>query len=260
MFAISGVISGGNGQHSARMAAIPAIFRFGRGGSAKAQPKAVGAAADDAFAAAMRHSGRVRMYRRVIPLICIGLVVGPVLWSVVAPLARTASNVTVGAVSISGTRIRMDAPKLSGFNKDPKASEVTARDAVQDIKTPSVVELNKLAGRMEQETNSFMRVTAEWGRFDQTADKLDLKGDVKVRTDKGHEADLKSARVDTKSGDIVSQEAVEVRSKSGIINADSMVLKDNGKYVMFQGRVRSVFTPEEAEAEAQPQQTEKTQP
>jgi lipopolysaccharide export system protein LptC len=245
------------------MVAIPAIFRFRRGGRDKAQPTAVDAGSDiartdDAFDDALRHSRRVRFYRKAIPLICIGLVVGPVLWSVVAPLARTASNVTVGAVSISGTRIRMDAPKLSGFNKDQKAYEVTARDAVQDLKTPSVVELNKLTGRMEQETNSFMRVTAEWGRFDQTADKLDLKGDVKVRTDKGQEADLKSARIDTKSGDIVSQEAVEVRSRSGTINADSMMLKDNGKYVMFEGRVRSVFTPEEAEA--QPQQSETKKP
>jgi lipopolysaccharide export system protein LptC len=235
------------------MVAIPAILRSGGGGRIKAQP-----AAEDAFAAAMRHSRRVRAYRRLIPLICVGLVVGPMLWSIVAPLARTNANVTVGAVSISGTRIRMDAPKLSGFNKDQRGYEVTARDAVQDLKTPSVVELNQLAGRMEQEPNSFLRVTAIWGRFDQTIDKLDLKGEVRVRSDKGHEADLRSARVDTKSGDIDSREPVEVRSKTGTINADSMILRENGKYVMFEGRVRSVFVPEQAEPEQQ--KTETKQP
>jgi lipopolysaccharide export system protein LptC len=237
----------------AGMVTFPAIIRFRKGGSVKAQP-----VADDAFGAALRHSRRVRAYRRAIPLICGGLVVLPILWNVVAPLARTASNVTVGAISVSGTKIRMDAPKLSGFKKDQKSYEVTASDAIQDIKVPGVVELNRVNGRMEQDTNSFARVTADWGRFDQSADRLDLKGSVKVRTDKGHEADLKSARVDVKSGDIHTQEPVEIRSKSGTINADSMILRDNGKHAVFEGRVRSVFVPEETTE--QPQQAETKQP
>jgi lipopolysaccharide export system protein LptC len=232
------------------MIAVPAIFRPGKDGPVKAQPQA-----GDAFAAALRHSQRVRAYRKAIPMICVGMIVLPILWNVVAPLARTASNVTVGAISVTGTKIRMDAPKLSGFKKDQKSYEVTANDAVQDIKVPGVVELNRVNGRMEQETNSFARVTADWGRFDQSADRLDLKGSVKVRTDKGHEADLKSARVDIKSGDIHSQEPVEIRSKTGTINADSMILRDNGKHAVFEGRVRSVFVPEETDEQPQPAET-----
>jgi lipopolysaccharide export system protein LptC len=111
---------------------------------------------------------------------------------------------------------------------------------------------------MEQDTNSFARVTADWGKFDQTAERLELRGEVRVRTDKGYEADLKSARVDVKSGDIVSQEPVEVRSKSGTINADAMTIRDNGKHAVFEGRVRSVFIPEET-AEAAPATETKTQ-
>jgi lipopolysaccharide export system protein LptC len=232
--------------------AIPAFMRLGKGGTGQAQPMA-----EDAFAAAMRHSRRVRAYRRGIPVLCVGLIIGPILWNVVAPFARTVNNVTVGAISVEGTRIRMDAPKLSGFKKDQKSYEVTANDAVQDIKVPGVVELNRVSGRMEQDTNSFARVTADWGRFDQSADRLDLKGSVKVRTDKGQEADLKSARVDVKSGDILTQEPVEIRSKSGTINADSMILRDNGKHAVFEGRVRSVFVTEEVGE--QPQQAERRQ-
>jgi lipopolysaccharide export system protein LptC len=231
------------------MVAISALLRRSKGGTTKAQPTA-----EDAFTAAMRHSRRVRTFRKAIPVLCVGLIVLPVLWNVVAPLARTASNVSVGAISVEGTKIRMDAPKLSGFKKDQKSYEVTATDAVQDVKVPGVVELNRVSGRMEQDTNSFARVTADWGRFDQTADRLDLKGSVKVRTDKGQEADLKSARVDVKSGDIHSQEPVEIRSKSGTINADSMILRDNGKHAVFEGRVRSVFVPEDTGE--QPKQAE----
>jgi lipopolysaccharide export system protein LptC len=233
------------------MLASPAIARFWSGRRPSlAKPAAAGVRLDDAFRAAMRHSRRVRFLRRAIPTACVLLIVGPSLWNVVAPFATTAANVTVGAVSISGTRIRMDAPKLSGFKKDQKSYEVTARDAVQDLKSPNVVELNKVAGRMEQEANSFVRVTADWGKFDQSSDKLDLKGDVRVRHDKGYEADLRSARVDVKSGDIDTTEPVEIRSRSGTVNADSMILRDNGKHVVFTGRVRSVFVTEEAEVAA----------
>jgi lipopolysaccharide export system protein LptC len=206
------------------------------------------AAADDAYAAALRHSRRVRFLRKAIPVACAGGLVLPVLWGIVAPYARIAPDVQVGAVSIQGTKIRMDAPKLSGFKKDQKAYEVTAREALQDIKQPTVVELNNLNGRMEQETNSFARLTADWGRFDQTADRLDLKGAVRLRTDKGYEADLASARVDMKTGDIVTQERVEIRSKNGMIEADAMTVRENGKHAVFEGRVRSVFIHDETAA------------
>lgn len=212
---------------------------------------AASAAADDPYAIALRHSQRVRFLRKAIPMACIAGLVGPVLWGIVAPYARPSVDVKVGAVSISGTKIRMESPKLSGFRKDQKAYELTATEALQDIKVPTVVELNRLVGRMEQDANSFARLTADWGRFDQTADRLDLKGTIRMRTDNGYEADLLSARVDMKSGDITSTEPVEIRSKSGSINAERMTVKDNGRHSIFEGRVRSVFIHDESSADPQ---------
>ncbi len=203
----------------------------------------------DAYADAVRHSARVRRLRRAIPLVCAAGLALPVLWSVIAPFASTTADVRVGAVTVTGSKVRMESPKLSGFKKDQKAYEVTANDAVQDIKVPTVVELNGINGRMEQEANSFARITAEWGRFDQTADRLDLKGAIRVKTDKGYEADLSSARIDMKSGDVTSQERVEMRSKNGTINADAMAIRDNGKHAVFEGRVRSLFIHDESTAE-----------
>ncbi|MGL4240743.1 MAG: LPS export ABC transporter periplasmic protein LptC [Beijerinckiaceae bacterium] len=210
--------------------------------------------ATDAYRSALAHSRRVRFLRKAIPIACAIGLAGPVLWGLIAPFARTAADVNVGAVAISGTKIKMESPKLSGFKKDQKAYEVTAREAIQDLKQPTIVELNNINGRMEQESNSFARITADWGRFDQSADRLDVKGSIRLRTDKGQEADLLSARVDMKSGDMSTQEPVEIRSKNGTINADSMVVRENGKVAVFEGRVRSVFihdeTPSETKDEA----------
>ncbi len=69
----------------------------------------------------------------------------------------------VGPVSMAGTKVTMESPKLSGFKKDGKAYEVFARQAVQDIKTPTIVELNNLTSRLEQENKKFARLSADWG-------------------------------------------------------------------------------------------------
>jgi lipopolysaccharide export system protein LptC len=204
---------------------------------------------NDAFAIALRNSRRVRFLRRLIPLSCLAVFLGPIAWGIISPFASTAPEVKMGGVSVSGSKVIMESPKLSGFKRDQKSYEVTAAQAIQDIKVPSVVELNKLVARMEQEKNSFARLSSDWGRMDQTADRLDLKGNVRVKTDSGYEVDLQSAVVNMKSGDVTSTEPVKVRSKSATISADSVDVKDNGKHVVFQGRVHSVLTPPDEASE-----------
>jgi lipopolysaccharide export system protein LptC len=198
-----------------------------------------------AYDSALRHSRRVRFLRRMIPVSCVVALLGPLMWGIIAPFASTAPDIKIGAISVSGSKITMESPKLSGFKKDQKSYEVTAREAIQDIKAPSIVELNKLTARMEQEKNSFARMTSDWGKFDQGNDRLELKGNVRVRTDSGYEVDMLSAQVNMKSGDVVSTEPVTVRSKTGTISANQVEVKDNAKVVIFEGRVRSVFVPDE---------------
>jgi lipopolysaccharide export system protein LptC len=203
---------------------------------------AASAVESQAYRSAMRHSRRVRFLRKAIPMACLVAMVGPITWGIVSPFARPNVDVKVGPISVAGTKVTMEAPKLSGFKKDNKSYLVTADQAVQDLKLPSVVELNRLAARLEQEDKKFVRLKSDWGRFDQNSDRLDLKGNVLVRTDTGYEADLRSARVNVKSGDIVTTEPVAVRNSDGSsTTADTMEVKDNGKYVVFEGRVRSVL-------------------
>jgi len=221
--------------------------------AAALSPAAATMAFSGTYDDAIRHSRRVRFLRKAIPTACIAAIVGPIAWGIIAPFARTGIDVRVGPISVSGSKITMEAPKLSGFKKDQKAYEVTAASAVQDIKQPSIVELNDLKARMEQDDKKFARLTSEWGRFDQAADRLDLRGTVRVRTDNGYEADMLSARVNIKSGDLVSNEPVTVRSLTGSVSADRMEVLDNGKHAIFEGRVRSVFIHNEEPSAALPQ-------
>jgi lipopolysaccharide export system protein LptC len=212
------------------------ILKRGKG------PVAAAAPAEDAFAVAMRHSRRVRFLRKAIPAGCVGAVALSVMWSVLAPFTRSIANVSMGPINLSGSKITMEAPKLSGFRKDQKAYEVTAREAVQDVRKPSLIELIDLTANLETDPKQFARLEARTGLYDTAGERLDLKGDVTVRVDSGgYRIGMLSARVDMKSGNVDSNEAVTVSSAGGTIEADSVQVRENGKYIVFEGRVRSVF-------------------
>jgi lipopolysaccharide export system protein LptC len=53
--------------------------------------------------------------------------------------------------------------------------------------------------------------------------------------------DLDSALVDMKSGDMKSLEPVSARSASGTVSAEKVEVRENGKHIIFEGRVRSSF-------------------
>lgn len=197
---------------------------------------------EDPFAVAARHSRRVRFLRRAIPLGCAGAVALSVMWAVLAPFTRSIANVSIGPVNLSGSKITMEAPKLSGFRKDQKAYEVTAREAVQDVRKPTLIEMNDLAANLETDPKQFARLVARTGLYDTAGERLDLAGDVVVRMENGgYRIEMQAARVDMKSGNVDSNQGVTVNSDNATIEAETMRIRENGKHIVFEGRVRSSF-------------------
>src|SRR5262245_33693808 len=92
----------------------------------------------EAFGAAQRHSRRVYFLRRALP-VAVGIgVVFMVLWTWIDPLRLMRGlPIDVGRISISGTKLTMDAPKLKGFSRDGRPYTVTAEEAAQDLTRPN---------------------------------------------------------------------------------------------------------------------------
>lgn len=198
-----------------------------------------GSRSASAFAAARRHSRFVRIVRRVIP-IAAGL--GFVSF-VVAPLLNPFSAIgglSMGPISLSGTKVTMENPKLTGFRKDNRPYEVTADSAVQDIRKPNVVDLNMMKARLDMESG-WVKLESKGGIFDSQKEQMQLSQDIKVSNKDGHEAFLKSADIDFKAGTIRSKEPVRVSMGSITINADSLDVSDNGKIIVFSGRVSTLI-------------------
>lgn len=200
-----------------------------------------------AFRAARRHSRVVRLLRRAIPVgAALGLAV-LVLAPVLNPF-RAIGNLSLGPISLQGSKVTMERPKLTGFRKDNRPYEVTAVSAAQDIRKPNLVEMNQMKARLELESGGWVRLESKTGIFETQKEQMQLSEQIKVATDAGYEAFLKSADIDFKAGTIRSKEPVEVNMGTITIKADTLDVSDNGKIIVFNGRVSTLI---ESSEEAQ---------
>ena len=199
---------------------------------------------------ALRHSAQVRLLRRVIP-VAAGVAVLGIAAIVFNPFSARIPSVSIGPVSVSGTKVTMENPRLSGFKKGDRGYEVTAESALQDVRKPALVELQTMKGRLAtDDKGGFVTMEAKGGLFDTTKESLNLDGDILLRTDKGEEIRLKSAAVDFKAGAVKSSDAVTVTVPSGTLTADSLNVVYNGMVISFVGNVHALFRGQDKKAPA----------
>lgn len=191
-----------------------------------------------AFRAARRHTLLVRVLRKAIPITAIAAVAVLIVTPFLSPMQRLA-NVSIDAVGISNGKVRMETPRLSGYRKDNRPYEVTAENALQDIRNPTQVELVALRARLQVEREGEVTVSAKTGLFDTQKEKLRLVDSVEVKTQTGYVASMKTADVDFKGGTVQSKEPVKVSLGTTTIDADSLNVTENGALIVFQGRVRA---------------------
>ncbi|GJE38469.1 LPS export ABC transporter periplasmic protein LptC [Methylobacterium persicinum] len=209
--------------------------------------QAVAAARSRVHAHAYRHSSRVRRLRRLIPIVAGGST-AVLLAYLFNPFAAGVSGISVGPVTVAGSKVKMENPRLSGFRKGNRAYEVTAEAALQDVRKPSQIELQQMRGHIAtDEQGGIARLSAVSGLFDSAREALDLKDDIRVWTDKGEEAKLRTAAIAFKTGSIVSKDPVTVTTAKGTVDADGLDVVENGKVISFIGNVHVNIHPDSAD-------------
>jgi lipopolysaccharide export system protein LptC len=146
--------------------------------------------------------------------------------------------IDAGKLVISGTKITMEAPKLSGYTKDRRWYELTASAAAQDITKPDLVELHDVRAKVEAEDkSSTMFLAAKDGLFNRKAGILTLNNDISLKSSSGYEMKLNEAVVDTATGEVVSNKPVEVITQQATLTADRLEVIRSGEVVRFVGNV-----------------------
>lgn len=204
-------------------------------GAARTAPEAD--RVERAFASARRHSHRVRKLKFVLPVGAALLVAVFAGWTWLGALPGGGA-INIAAIGLEDGRLVMADPKLEGFTGDDRPYTMTAMRAIQDLGGGGRIDLEKIDARLPFDDEGWMTVVAEAGVYDSDAGTLDLDTDIKVVTSRGVTALLRSAAVDMAAGSMSTQDPVDITMDGTRIEADSMVVQDNGAVMIFERRVR----------------------
>jgi lipopolysaccharide export system protein LptC len=191
------------------------------------------------FARATRHSRLVRALRIAVPMAVILAMAAIVGVSIFNPFRMLLPKLPldIGNLVVSGTKITMESPHMSGYTPDQRPYEVWANTATQDLTDPDHVDLKKLRAKVMMEDRSTVTLDALTGLFDTKEQLLDLRKDIFLQTSTGYEARLSQAHVDMGKGIVTSEEHVDVKLLDGTLTADKLRITGGGEVVRFEGNV-----------------------
>jgi lipopolysaccharide export system protein LptC len=205
--------------------------------------------AERMYRRAVRHSRAVRTLRVAIPLT---LVLGSIATIVIAtwldPLRALAKlPVDAQGLVVSGTKITMQQPRLTGYTRDSRPYVVTARTSTQDLLKPDLLALEAIHSVMELQDRSKFDLVAKAGLYDTKNEKLNLHEDIVIITDK-YRAFLIEAYIDIRAGHVISERPVEVHMDQGKVNANRMEVFESGAVIRFERGVTMIVNRDAAVA------------
>lgn len=201
----------------------------------------------NAFRDAGRHTARVRLFKRAMILGSLLGTIGIALAALFNPFKHLPSGMSLAGVGMKGTTITMDRPKISGVQQGGGPYEIKARAGLQDITTPSVMELQGVDARVGMADATTTHILADHGVYNSKADVVSLDGAVRISNSSGYTLNLRSAEMSFKGGVLTSHERLRVDLRGGEVNADDLAISNNGHVVAFRGHIASTFEPPDEE-------------
>lgn len=191
------------------------------------------------FAVAARHSRLVRILRVAVPAAVVLAMASVILLSIFNPFRMLLPKLplNIGNLVVSGSKITMESPHLSGYTPDRRPYEVWAKTATQDVAAPNRVELKTIRAKVAMEDQSTATLEALNGVMDTKQQQLELRKDIYLQTTAGYEAWLSQAFVDMGKGTVTSDEHVDVKWSGGTLSGDKMKITDGGDNIRFDGNV-----------------------
>jgi lipopolysaccharide export system protein LptC len=203
------------------------------------QNPAYQAGMDARFAIAARHSRMVRVLRVAVPAAVILAMTAIVFVSIFNPFRMLLPKLPIDMENlvVSGTKITMESPHMSGYTPDQRPYEVWAKTATQDVTDPEHVDLKTLRAKVLMEDQSTITMDARNGIMNTKQQLLNLHKDILLQSSTGYEARLSQAFVDMGKGTVTSEEHVDVKLLNGTLTADRLRITGGGEVVRFEGNV-----------------------
>lgn len=187
-------------------------------------------------------SRRVKLYRRVLPIVILMLAGGALTWTVF----RTVMSGVERKASES-REIRLDNPMFHGQDAQGRSFVIGAQGAVRDPATGHFRLIGPLL-RLNLGARKTTELSADAGAYIETQRKVVIGPNVKISDGgTGWELTTPEAVVDTDTGVVTGDKGVQGRGPLGSIDASSYAIYDQGQRVVFNGqgenKVRGTINP-----------------
>jgi lipopolysaccharide export system protein LptC len=209
---------------------------------------------DARFAIAARHSRMVRALRVAVPAAVVLALATIVAVSIFNPfrLLLPKLPLDMGNLVVSGTKVTMESPHMSGYTADRRPYEMWAKTATQDLTDPDHLDLKTLRLKVLMEDQSTVKLDARTGLYDSKEQLLDLHKDIFLQSSTGYEARMSQAFVDLGKGTVTSEEHVDVKLLNGTLTSDKLRVSGGGEVVRFEGNVVMITTMDSPQAAPSP--------
>jgi len=205
-----------------------------------------------AFQSASRHSRAVRWLRVGLPMGAVFAVFALALFMIVHSWFSHFGDLTMASLSVDGTKISMEKPRLTSARQDGGGYVMSADRAIEDLKNPNETDLVNVVGDIGARGQPSLKLTSTEGHFNSEKEIMDLWGVVRLRT-ADYRVEMTRARIDFKSGFYETHEPVKVFLTTGTtISAGEAAAADNASLMTFVGRVKT-FVPAGAAVELVPE-------
>jgi lipopolysaccharide export system protein LptC len=197
---------------------------------------------DRVFRAARRHSRRVRLLRIGVPFAVVaglGLVLAAVWFNPLRAITRIPAD--IAGLVVSGTKVTMQQPRLSGYTKDGNPYVLNAYTAAQDITKPTLVELRELRADVAMQDTSKVKISALNGLYDTKDEMLTVRDNILLVSSTGYEGRLSEASIDIRKGIIISEKPVAVKLLNGTLDANRLEVTESGDLVRFHNGVKMIM-------------------
>ena len=176
-------------------------------------------------------SRRVKLYRRVLPIIILMLAGGALTWTVF----RTVMSGVERKASES-REIRLDNPMFHGQDAQGRSFVIGAKGAIRDPATGHFRLVGPLL-RLNLGGRKVTEMTADGGTYIETSRKVVIGPNVRISDGgSGFVLTTPEAVVDTNTGVVTGDKGVQGQGPLGTINASSYAIYDQGQRVVFSGQ------------------------
>ena len=142
-------------------------------------------------------------------------------------------------------RLTMVNASYQGTDSKNRPFAVRGEEAFQPESESALVRLSGVEADIftDQAQSGMLALSANEGMYQRDAERLDLSGDVTVRSDEGHEFYTTRAHIDLPAGIATGDEPVSGKGPHGLLDAGNFALLERGQVMTFGGRVRVTLFP-----------------